>query len=292
MIRPFQRLDREQLAALVNSHIAAVVPGASVSVNALMSQLEREPGEPIVDPWVSERRTLVAVERDGIAAGAHLLRYGDDDSVGASYRKHAEIRWLVCRHDRLEAGAELIAAAIDTMLDWRPSRLGADGALPAPFVYGVPSTWPHVRGLYADAGFVPSRVELLLVAPVADLPDSDLQLSLRRSVGHWTRLTAAADGRDVGFIELETDFTAGGTLSRFDGWADIGNLVGDDEVKTWLLAQAKVWLQLGGNGRLVAYADEDDPDLPLYARCGFRELVRTERGWARAPAVQRSSAAR
>jgi hypothetical protein len=31
-----------------------------VSVNTLMNQLEREPGEMVVDPWVIERATLVA----------------------------------------------------------------------------------------------------------------------------------------------------------------------------------------------------------------------------------------
>ncbi len=55
-IRPFQRADREQLTKLVTAHIAAVLPGVSVSVNTVMSQLEREPAEAIVDPWVSERR--------------------------------------------------------------------------------------------------------------------------------------------------------------------------------------------------------------------------------------------
>jgi GNAT superfamily N-acetyltransferase len=51
-VRPFRRGDREQLTALVNAHVAAVVPGMSVSVNAVLSQLEREPGEFIVGPWV------------------------------------------------------------------------------------------------------------------------------------------------------------------------------------------------------------------------------------------------
>ena len=49
-VRPFRRADREQLTALVNAHIQAVVPGVSVSVNTVMSQLERDPGEFIVDP--------------------------------------------------------------------------------------------------------------------------------------------------------------------------------------------------------------------------------------------------
>jgi hypothetical protein len=36
-VRPFRRADREQLTALVNAHIQAVVPGVSVSVNTVMS---------------------------------------------------------------------------------------------------------------------------------------------------------------------------------------------------------------------------------------------------------------
>ena len=83
-IRPFRRRDRDQLTALVNLHVQAVVPAIGVSVNALMSQLEREPDEALVDPWVVERKTLVALERDAIVAGAHLLRYRDDESATSS----------------------------------------------------------------------------------------------------------------------------------------------------------------------------------------------------------------
>lgn len=295
-VRPFSRADRDQLTALVNAHIAAVVPGVSVSVNALMSQLEREPGEAIVDPWVVERQTLVAVERDAVVAGAHLLRYGDGDDIGPSYRGVGEIRWLVCRHDAIEAGAELLEACLDTMRAWSPRRLGADGSLPAPFVYGVPDAWPHVRTLYTDAGFErDGHVEIVLVADVADLPAAPpLELEVRRTLGTWTRLSAVRDGEPVGYIELETDFTAGGTLSRFTGWADIGNLVApDDETRRWLLAQAADWLRLGGVTRLVTYAwPEQEDELAFVRANGFRELVRTERGWVRDPAGPRSSRAR
>jgi hypothetical protein len=74
-VRSFRRADREQLTALVNAHVQAVVPGVSVSVNTVMSQLERDPGEFIVDPWVAERATLVAEQRHRVVAAAHLLRY-------------------------------------------------------------------------------------------------------------------------------------------------------------------------------------------------------------------------
>jgi hypothetical protein len=43
-IRPFRRSDRDQVTALVNAHIEAVLPGVSVSANAVLSKLEREPG--------------------------------------------------------------------------------------------------------------------------------------------------------------------------------------------------------------------------------------------------------
>ena len=36
-IRPFSRSDREQLTELVNVHVDAVVPGRSVSVNAVLA---------------------------------------------------------------------------------------------------------------------------------------------------------------------------------------------------------------------------------------------------------------
>jgi hypothetical protein len=50
-VRPFHRRDRQQLTDLVNADAAAVVPGMGVSVSTVLSELERQPGEFIVDPW-------------------------------------------------------------------------------------------------------------------------------------------------------------------------------------------------------------------------------------------------
>jgi hypothetical protein len=277
-IRPFSRADRDQLTALVNAHIAAVVPGASISVNALLSRLERESAETIVDPWVAARETVVATEDDVVVAGAHLQRFRDDEQVGDSYRGLRAIRWLVARPDAPEAAAELLASLdVDA----------ADGSLPAPFVYGVPDVWPHIRALYVDAGFSPSRTEVVLVAEVEDLPEASF--TAERSVGPWT-WTRLSRGDDA-YIDLETDFTGGGTLSRFAGWADVGNLVAaEEETRRWLLAQARHWLRLGRVTRLVAYADPGGER--FYVTNGFRELVRTERGWVRAREEQQTSRAR
>ena len=141
-VRPFVRADRIGLTGLVNAHLAAVIPGASTSVQALLSHLESEPGEFIVDRWVTERRTLVAEQDGRIVAAAHLLRYGDEPEVGRSYRDAAEIAWLVCWPDAPfwagseEAGWAVLEAAVGQLTAWRASRWYADGSVPVPGAYG------------------------------------------------------------------------------------------------------------------------------------------------------------
>ena len=294
-VRPFRRDDREQVTALVNAHIQAVVPGVSVSVNAVMSQLEREPGEFIVDPWVAERLTLV--ERDRIVAAAHLHRYGTDDRVGEAYRGAGEIRWLLCWRNApywpdTGAGDALAAACVAQLERWEVDRLYADGSLPAIGVYGVPEDWPHVRAIYERAGFAHSRTEVVLVAAVDDLRRPERaplhELALRRELGiNGTRFSAVLGDEVIGFVEVESDQTSGGTLSRFAGWADIGNLEVDEAhrrkgIGTWLVGQAADWLRIGGVVRLISYATpENEASLAFHAAVGFRELTRTTRGWAR-----------
>src|SRR6202522_2344020 len=122
-VRPFRRSDREQLTKLVNAHAEAVVPGMSVSVNTALSSLERQPGEFIEDPWVSERVTLVAEQENRVAAAAHLLRYFPDERAGQAARDVGEIHWLLYWppasgghpywSDAAAAAAALMSACLD-----------------------------------------------------------------------------------------------------------------------------------------------------------------------------------
>src|SRR5215469_12363845 len=164
-VRPFHRRDRDQLTDLVNARAAAVVPGQSLSVAAMLSHLEREPGEFIVDPWVTDRASLVAEQNNRIPAAAHLLRYGDGEDVGVAYRGGGEIRWLLFWPEGpvrgnpwwtagTQAASELIAACIAQFDQWHVTSQSAGGELPVPGVYGVPEQWPHVSALYEQAGFV------------------------------------------------------------------------------------------------------------------------------------------
>jgi ribosomal protein S18 acetylase RimI-like enzyme len=302
-VRPFRRDDRDQLAALVNAHIAAVVPGGSVSVARLLSQLEREPGEFIVDPWVRDRVTLVAVQRGRVVAGAHLLRYGGGEDVGASYRETAEIRWFLFWPeapywpDSVEAADTLLAACLAQLDRWGAPRGHADGTLPHPGVYGFSEQWPHVRAAYARAGFAQEdvgRVETVYVARVDELPRPAAppfaELVAVRTLGiYGTRLSATLNDEVVGDVEVEI-LDEGERQARADRLADVGNLrVAEPHrrrgIGRWLVAQAADWLQLARVDRVLAYArPEDDSHLgPFLGACGFRLLTRTERSWTRTP---------
>src|SRR5215468_1515874 len=180
-VRPFRRGDRDQLTRLVNAHAEAVVPGMSVSVNTVLGSLERQPGEVIVDPWVSERVTLVAEQRSRVAAAAHLLRYVPDDRAGPAYRDAGEIRWLLYWPlapagnpfwpDVTGAAEALLAACTGVFGRWGVTSQRAGGELPVPGVYGVPEQWPHIAALYQRAGFRHTgHTEVVYLARVRDLP--------------------------------------------------------------------------------------------------------------------------
>jgi len=297
-VRPFRRSDREQLTALVNAHAAAVVPGLSASVNAVMSQLEGEPGEFIVDPWVSERLTLVAEQRDRVTAAAHLLRYAGDERVSDSYRGVGEIRWFLFWPrapywpDSEDAADALLAACVSQLDRWGVTRRYADVTLPVPAVYGVPEQLPHIRAAYERAGFVEgNRIEILYLADLGDLPRSSKPpiegLELRRLLGvNGTRFAAVLGDEVVGFIEVEA-LTEPRRLPRQEGWADIGNLEVVEAyrlrgVATWLLGAAAEWLRLAGIDRLIGYATPGDDHVAFFDHTpGFRVLTRTSRAWER-----------
>ncbi|MGH3487033.1 MAG: hypothetical protein ACRDP8_03795 [Actinopolymorphaceae bacterium] len=300
-VRPFRRSDREQLTDVINRHIQAVMPGITVSVNTVLNQLEREPMEGIEDPWVDERTTVVAEERQSLVAAAHLLRYADDDRVPERYRNAGMIRWLVAAAPlspwtgSTPAADAVVAAGLAQFDGWKVAGRLADGSLPAPGVYGVPDAWPHVRSAYERAGFVhEGTIELILVACVDTLrppPEPPVPgLVARRSIGiNGTRFTAFLGDEQVGYIEVEI---MAGTerLARFSEWADIGDLQVDEvyprrDVATWLFGKVVEWLHLARIDRLLAYAwPEQSERLDLYRHLGFVELVRTARGWSAEPA--------
>lgn len=298
-VRPFRRADRDQLTELINAHVAAVVPGVSVSVNTVLSALERQPDEFITDPWVSERVTLVAEQRDHVVAAAHLLRYRADDEVGSEYRDIGEIDWFVrrppasFRPDSDEAADLLMNACLAQLARWNVRARYASGELPAPAVYGLPRNWPHIRALYERAGFRHTGgTEVILIARVADLPPHEPRpgVTVDRTLGECgTRFTAYADGSALGFVEVDTSLSRPERHTRGVGLADIGNLHIDPSadgqgLERRLLGRAADWLRLCGVDRVLAYEAADDAIMiDRLTSAGFRELTRTDRRWEHRP---------
>jgi GNAT superfamily N-acetyltransferase len=313
-VRPFRRSDREQLTELVNAHAAAIVPGLGVSVAVVLSQLERQPGEFVVDPWVRTRATLVAEQDQRVTAAAHLLRYAADERVSPAYRDAGEIHWLVFWPEPAYPGAaggaraadELMAASLRQLGAWGVRHQYAGGELPVRGVYGVPRQWPHVRSLYERSGFrATGQVEIVFAALIDDLrplgatrPAGLPELTVRRSVGSaGTRLSAVTGDEVIGYVEAEV-FDDGERRARHGNWADVGNLHVTGQyrrrgVATWLLGQLAGWLHLAHVDRLLAYTylegrDETgqgyDSDRAFLRALPFTELTQTARGWTRNPA--------
>lgn len=295
VVREFNRNDRDQLTALVNLHVSSVLPGVALSTNVVLSQLEREPGEFVVDPWVVERCCLVAVQDEVIVAAALLHRFGADAKVRDGYRSAAEIRWLVVSPAAVEAGERLLQAVIDKARSWQPSQIYADaGSLPAPGCYGIPDSWPHIRQLVIAAGFDgPTRSETVLAARCQDLVGHQIDgAELRRSVGVLGARfdLVGADGH-LGYIEVGE---INQSLTRSNAsltWTDVGNVSATapnslDSILPTLMSAAAEWLLLGGIERIIDYYAEDvDPPEYLTAlqRIGFRRLSTNERGWTLRP---------
>lgn len=305
-VRPFARRDREQLTRLASAHVAAAMPGGSLPAAVLLSQLEHPVGEPIIGPWVQELETLVAVEGDQLVAAAHLRRYPDEERVSAAYRNAAEVVWMLYWPDHRRAGQTVLAAAVERMRHWRCAQWLADGALPAPGVYGVSDAWPHIIELYEEAGFDPhlrgpseptgGQTETVFAGDLAAIappgPPPMEGLALRRELGSLgTAFNAVLDGETVGTFEVDDDLTRGGTNAAYGPWADecdhwVHDGLRGRGIGTWLVASGAAWLRLGGKARLMAYVIEDDgleQATAYYARYRMQPVNRTIRGWTRSP---------
>ena len=297
-IRPFLRNDREQLTDLVNAHIKAVIPGCSVAVATLVSVMERDPGEYVVDPWVIERETWVAIEDDRLVAAVHLHRYGSDSSVGPELQHAAGINWLVCWPAHVDAGRELMRVAVQRLDRWKPRVAMLDMSLPAPLAYGIHNAWPHLADLAVGAGFTDAdgRTELQFVIALdqieqpSEAPIEGITMR-RRLHAFGAAFTAMLEGREIGLLEVDDDITRHGSMLRNDGWADISNIgIAEDYrgvgVASWLLCHAAAWLRLGASRNLIGYVADDETESELRAwhlANGFEELNRTRRGWTRVP---------
>jgi GNAT superfamily N-acetyltransferase len=284
-----------QLRALVNAHLSALVPGWSIPEALIASQILRNPGEYIVDPWVIARTTVCALERQRVVAAAHLLRYGSGPEVSQYYHNAGEIGWLFAWPDASEAAAQIIAAARRQFASWGVSKAWVTGgSLVRPFV-GVPDVWPHIAAALLAAGYQPDagRNELIYGGRLDQLEAPSAPpiggLALQRTSGVFgTRFTVLLDDQRIGHCECIADLTDGGAVAALRGWAELAELeIAPDwqrqGIGTWLVQHAVEWLRFGRCDRIVlAVAQESEAAGAdrFYQRFGWRRLVHQQRGWS------------
>jgi GNAT superfamily N-acetyltransferase len=295
-VESFRPEHLPQLRALVNVHLDAAVPGWSLPEAFIASRLEREPEEFVVDPWVVERATLCAVERDRVVAAAHLLRFGDGPEVSDACRAVGEIAWLVAWPGHERAADQLLAAAGEQLTAWETRTQWAAGGLLVPVLSGVPDAWPHIAAALARAGFraTPGREEAVYGGELRRVPTPSAPpltgLRWRRTVGETTvRFVATLEDRHVGVCEWDLDLTLGGARPALAGWAELANMQVEEDwrgrgIGTWLLGHAVAWLRLGRYKRVVlatAVGDEAAGSGRFYRRLGWDVLTRLDRAWGR-----------
>ncbi len=298
VIEPFQEAHLFRVQTLINMHLSTMVPGWGLPEAFIASFLHRNPYQETIDPWVRERMTLCALQKQRVVAAAHLLRYGNGPEVNPFYQNVGDLAWFLAWPNADEAAAALLTAARRQFAAWGVTREYAwDAGVPvSPFV-GVPDVWPHISRALEAAGYAPrggkEGEELVYGGPLdAALPDGAppvTGLTLQRVMGKidGACFLALVDGEVVGQCECATDLTRGGTLPALRGWGELSEVEVKEEwrrrgIGTWLVRQAAAWHQLGGGKRMVLAVLPEDEEAGagrFYQRLGWQVLVRQRKGW-------------
>ena len=291
---PYGPSHLPQLQALVNGHLGAVAPGWALPSSYIADRLLSNPSQYVVDPWVVERRTLCAIERDRVCAAAHLLRYSGPQAY-ADYRNAADVAWFLAWPDSGGAEKAILSAVRCQVRDWGVGRTGIwSPGLPGTLCYGVADSWPHIAAFLTEAGCVrqPGYVETLFAGPLSGIePPGDVpvpKVSLQRGIEITdASFLAMADGKEIAHCEVVADMTLGGELPALAGWAELSSLLVEESwrgrgIGAWLVRHAVAWLRLAGRDRIVLSVTKEDEQAGagrFYRRFGWEPLTRQQRGW-------------
>ena len=283
------------LHSLMNWHMAAVIAGWELSPAYIEQQLQSNPEQPVLDPWVIERATLCVMDQGSVVAAAHLLRYGSGPEVGEDYRGIGEIAWALHFPSNHAAGVTLLAEARQHIRAWGVRSPAASFNL-AGILFGVPSSWPHVRRALAEAGF---RVqagdygrEVIRHGPVPAeepgqlAPDLGLRV-LSRTGAEGIRFGVLDGTKEVGYCEARPDLTRGGLVPALARWGEISDFEVAEPwrgrgIGTWLLGRVCAALTVAGRDRVVLIASDDAQGQRaghLFERFGWPVVAHYDKLW-------------
>jgi len=282
------------LEALINAHLEMAIPGWALPAEYIAERLTRHPEQYTLDPWVIERQTFFSMEAEQVLAAVHLLRYGDGDDVAPDFRNAGDIAWLLFAPGAEAAGRELLAAARRQMRQWGVRVTYAwDTGLPIPLCSGIPDAWPHIRSLFADAGFAADGGseyifggELGAVPFPGAAPVDGVCVQPAVSGTETTFVLRDHDGH-IGRCECVADLTRDGRLPAFMGWGKLEMLEVEAPWRNrglgrWLVQHAVAWMREMGCTRIAFSVTPDDDARGagrFYRRFGWERWLTLEKGW-------------
>lgn len=293
-IVPFTSERLTVLHTLVNAHLEMAIHGWALPAEFIAERLTRHPEQRILDPWVSERQTLLGVEAERVLAAVYLLRYGDGEEVAPDYRNAGDIAWLLFAPGAEEAGRALLAAARRQMRQWDVRVTYAwDAGLPVPLCSGIPDAWPHIRNLFAGAGFsADGGVEYIFGGGLEAIPSPAAApvdgVCVQSAVsGVETTFILRYNDEHIGRCECVADLTQDGRLPAFAGWGKLEALEvaapwRNRGLGRWLVQHAVAWLREMGCARIAFSVTPDDDARGagrFYRRLGWERWLTLEKGW-------------
>lgn len=281
-VRRFHRSDRADLTRIANAHVAALLPGAQLSTQRVLAQLEDEPQEIVTNPWVDARSCLVAERGGTVVSLALVVHYSDAPETSESLRGLTSLRWVVGDVDDTEALDAVVAAATQWALAHRSRELGYEGVMPVPGCHGAPEAWPHVIDALDRNGFDVGFDSLETWGKTPVLASEPVTLS--RSVGICgTRFSKLDHTGVVGFLEVEAADSDRGAFPGSGRVFDIGNFSvrpgARESERDRLLQAGEDWCARAGASWLIAYVDaQDAAEAEWMATHGFTKLGSCRRG--------------
>jgi GNAT superfamily N-acetyltransferase len=296
-IEPFRRKHLPHLQTLINQHLSTVMPGWALPAPYILRHMYRNPSQPVINPWVTERLTLCMIERELVVGAVHLLHYGEGGTTGEYYRNTGDIARLLAWPGYDAAAVELLTAVHDQMRQRGITCIYAwDSHLPVPLFTGIPNQWPHILRLFETSGYAPvlERAEAIYggtldtIPPAGNTPLPDLTIRRWIRSDRGAAFSAILDDEEIGWCEYDSDLTKGGELPAFRGWAELSEMFIQEQwrgrgIGTWLVQHTAAWLRMAGCDHIaltVAIDDEQNGAGRFYQRLGWSPFTRFQQGWS------------
>jgi ribosomal protein S18 acetylase RimI-like enzyme len=290
-IRAFQTQDLPQLTQLINQHISMLIPTWGLPSDLILSRLESNPDQPMIDPWVMERKTLCAFVGEQLVAAAHLLRYGKDETVAENHRGIGDIAWFFFYPEHQPEAVVFLEACHQKMRQWEVTKLSAwESGLSIPCLTGIPDKWPHLLALFYEAGYWPNpeRAEAIfgggfetILALAKQEPKGKLLIQDMESLKRYSLQTITDE--EMGFCLFDAKLPR--ERPALESWAELCEISVEEAwrrrgVGRFLLQEMVSYLVAYGIKNIVfSVVQDNDAAIAFYRNVDWNAISRSQDGW-------------